>query len=62
MPTLTDEELKRLMKSLAALQGLPLSDERIERDLVMFKTHLTAEERVRAVSLPIEAEPFVKLD
>ena len=61
MPILTDAELKQLMKQLARVEGLDLSDERVDLDLVAFKGHLAAHERIRAVPLPIEAEPFVKL-
>jgi len=61
MPTLTDAELKQLMKQLARAEGLDLSDERIDHDLVAFKGHLAAHEKIRAVPLPLEAEPFVKL-
>jgi hypothetical protein len=61
MPTLTDAELKLLMKQLARVQGWDLSDERIDRDLPAFKGHLLANEKIRAVPLPVEAEPFVKL-
>ena len=58
---MTDIELKQLMKGLSAATGLDLSDERVDRDLVAFKGHLAANERIRAVPLPLEAEPFVKL-
>jgi hypothetical protein len=61
MPTLTDAELKQLMKQLARAQGLDLSDERVDRDLVAYKGHLTASDRIRAVALPLEAEPFFRL-
>jgi hypothetical protein len=61
MPTLTDAELKRLMKELARVQGWDLTDERVDRDLPAYKGHLAANEKIRAVPLPIEAEPFVKL-
>ena len=61
MPILTDAELKQLMKQLARVEGLDLSDERVDRDLVAFKTHLAAHEKIRAVPLALEAEPFVKL-
>jgi len=61
MPTLTDAELKQLMKQLARVEGLDLSDERVDRDLVAFKGHLAAHEKIRAVPLALEAEPFVKL-
>lgn len=59
---MTDAELKQLMKQLSAAIGLPLSDERIDRDLVAYKGHLAAIERIRAVPLPIEAEPFTGLE
>ena len=60
-PPLSDSELKELIKQLARAVGLDLTDERVERDLVAFKTHLAAIERIRSIALPIEAEPFVKL-
>jgi hypothetical protein len=58
---LSDGELKDLIKQLARTVGLELTDDRVERDLVAFKTHLAAIERIRSVALPIEAEPFVTL-
>jgi hypothetical protein len=61
MPTLTDAELKQLMKQLARVQGLDLIDARVDSDLVAYKGHLAASERIRVVPLPLEAEPFVKL-
>jgi len=61
MPTLTDAELKQLMTQLAKVAGLELSDERVERDLVAYKGHLAAIEKIRAVPLPIEAEPSISL-
>ena len=61
MPTLTDAELMQLMKQLARVQGLDLTDDRVASDLVAYKGHLAANEKIRAVPLPIEAEPFVKL-
>jgi hypothetical protein len=61
MPTLTDAELTQLMKQLARVQGLDLTDERVDADLVAYKGHLAANEKIRAVPLPLEAEPFVKL-
>jgi hypothetical protein len=61
MPRLTDSELKQLMKQLARVQGLDLTDERVERDLVAYTAHLAANEKIRAVRLPLEAEPFVTL-
>ena len=61
MPTLTDDELKQLMKQLSKVAGLNLSDERVDRDLVAYKGHLAAIEKIRTVDLPVEAEPIVKL-
>jgi hypothetical protein len=61
MPTPTDAELKALMKQLSRVAGLELSDERVDRDLVAYKAHLAASEKIRAVSLPLEAEPIVRL-
>jgi hypothetical protein len=61
MATLNDAELKQLIKQLADVTGLKLSDERVDRDLVAYKGHLAANEKIRAVPLPLEAEPFVRL-
>ncbi len=61
MPTLTDAELKQLMKHLARVVGLDLSDERVDRDLPAYKSHLAANEKIRAVPLAVEAEPFTRL-
>ena len=57
----TDDELKHLIKQFARVAGLELADDRVERDLVAFKTNLAAIERIRSVALPIEAEPFIAL-
>jgi len=54
---MTDTELKQLIKQLSKVAGLDLSDERVERDLVAYKGHLAAIEKIRTVDLPIEAEP-----
>jgi hypothetical protein len=61
MATLSDGELKQLMKLLARVGGLNLSDERVELDLGAFKGHIAANDTIRAVPLPLEAEPFVTL-
>jgi len=61
MPTLTDAELKQLMTQLSKVAGLDLNGERLETDLVAYKGHLAAIEKIRGVALPIEAEPFVRL-
>lgn len=57
-PQMSDAELKQVMKQLSAASGRALSDERVERDLVAYKGHLAASERIKAIQLPIEAEPF----
>jgi hypothetical protein len=58
---MSDAELKQLMKQLASVAGLDLSDERVDRDLAAYKSHLAAIDKVRAVPLTREAEPFVRL-
>jgi hypothetical protein len=58
---MTDDELKQLMKQLATAAGLPLTDERVDRDLAAYKAQLAASDRIRTVALPIEAEPFAGL-
>jgi hypothetical protein len=55
--TRTDAELKQAMKTIAASTTLTLSDERIDRDLAIYKSHLAAIEAIRTVDLPLEAEP-----
>lgn len=60
-PQMTDADLKQLMKQLASVTGLDLSDERVDRDLVAYKGHLAANEKIRAVPLALEAEPFARL-
>jgi hypothetical protein len=62
MPMLSDAELTQLMKQLARVVGLNLTDERVGADLAAFKGHLAADEKIRTVPLAIEAEPFVKLE
>jgi hypothetical protein len=59
--TLSDAEIKQLMTQLAQVTGLELTAERVDRDLVAYKGHLAAIERIRSVKLPIEAEPFPRL-
>jgi hypothetical protein len=55
--TRTDAEIKQAMKTIAASTTLKLTDERIDRDLAVYKTHLAAIEAIRSVALPLEAEP-----
>lgn len=54
---MTDLEIKQAMKAIAAVSGLNLTDERIDRDLPAYKGHLAAIEAIRMVDLPLEAEP-----
>ena len=55
---MTDAEIKQAMRVIAAVNGLPLSDERIERDFATYKSYLTALDNIKRASLPIEAEPM----
>jgi hypothetical protein len=55
---MTDAEIKQAMRSIAAVNGLPLSDERVERDFATYKSYLTALEHIKRVRLPMEAEPM----
>jgi hypothetical protein len=59
---MTDAEIKEAMKHIARVTGLNLTDERIERDLVAYKSQLAAIDRIKTVPLPIEAEPFRSLE
>jgi hypothetical protein len=54
---MTDAEIKQAMRAIAAVNGLPLTDERIERDFATYKSYLTAIENIARVELPVEAEP-----
>jgi hypothetical protein len=55
---MTDAEIKQAMRAIAAVNGLPLSDERIERDFATYKSYLTALENIRRVDLPMDAAPM----
>jgi len=55
---MSDDEIRQLIRQLSKAIGLELSDERVERDLVAYKSHLAAIDRIKTVALPIEAEPF----
>lgn len=54
---MTDADLKQAMKAVARLNGQPLADERIDKDLGAYKGHLKAIDAIAAVELPREAEP-----
>ncbi len=55
---MTDAEIKQAMRAIAAVNGLPLSDERIERDFATYKSYLTALENIKRAQLPVETEPM----
>ena len=55
---MTDSNLKQAMKFIAAVTGLTLTDDRIERDLPAFKANLAAIETIQTVELPLDAEPL----
>jgi hypothetical protein len=55
---MTDSDVKQAMRAIAAVSGLNLTDERIDRDLAIYKSYIEAMERIRRVDLPVEAEPM----
>jgi len=55
---MTDAEIKQAMRAIAAVNGLTLSDERIERDFATFKSYLTAIDAIKKIELPVETEPL----
>jgi hypothetical protein len=55
---MTDSEIKQAMRVIAAVSGLNLTDERIDRDLPIYKSYIEAMERIRRGDLPVEAEPM----
>jgi hypothetical protein len=55
---MTDAEIKQAMRAIAAVNGLPLSDERIERDFSTYKSYLTALDNIKRIALPMDAEPM----
>jgi hypothetical protein len=54
---MSDAEIKQAMRAIAAANGLPLTDERIEQDFATYKSYLTSIENIKGVELPVEAEP-----
>ena len=44
---MTDAEIKQAMRAIAAVNGLPLTDERIERDFATYKSYLTALDNIK---------------
>ena len=55
---MTDAEIKQAMRVIAAVNGLPLSDDRIERDFATYKSYLTALDNLKRAALPMNAEPM----
>jgi hypothetical protein len=55
---MTDAEIKQAMRAIAAVNGLALSEERIERDFATYKSYLTALDNIKRVTLPVNAEPM----
>jgi hypothetical protein len=55
---MTDAEIKQAMRAIAVVNGLALSDDRIERDFATYKSYLTALDAIKRVDLPREAEPL----
>ena len=54
---MSDEEIKAVMRSIAAANGRPLSEERVEEDLPAYKNFLLAMERLDAYAFRVEDEP-----
>ena len=54
---MTDDEIRRAMAAIAAVNGHTLSTDRIERALPMYKSYLASMDVIRRVELPPEAEP-----
>jgi hypothetical protein len=54
---MSDEELKQVMRAIATVSGVPLSEERLTTDLPAYKRYLASIEAIRRVELPLEAEP-----
>lgn len=54
---MTDAEIKQAMRAIAAVNSLPLTNERIEHDFATYKSYLTALDNIKRVELPVEAEP-----
>lgn len=54
---MTNEERKAAMRAIAQVNGMPLADERIDRDAGNYAELLAAVATIRAVDLPLDAEP-----
>ena len=55
---MSDEEIKQAMRAIAAMNGLPLTSERIEHDFATYKSYLAALDTIKRVELPMEAAPL----
>ena len=56
--TMSELDIKQAMRVISEVNGTPLSDERIERDLATYQSFLTAIDNIKKVELPIEAAPL----
>ena len=54
---MTDEEIRRAMAVIAAVNGHSIPADRIERALPAYKSYLASVDVIRKVELPPEAEP-----
>jgi len=52
-----DDELKELMRQLAKVSGLHLTEDRIEHDLPQFRVQLSWMETLDSFHLPLGSEP-----
>jgi hypothetical protein len=55
---MNEEDIKQAMRVISEVNGMPLSEERIERDRATYESFLTAIDNIKKVELPIEAAPM----
>ena len=55
---MTDAEIRQAMRAIAAVNGLALTDERIQHDLATYRGYLTAIQAIGRVDLPMDAAPL----
>ena len=55
---MTEADIKEKMRVISEVNGIPLSEERIERDRATYESFLTAIDNIKKVELPIEAAPM----
>ena len=56
---MSDDELKQVMRSLTRVADLPLTEQRIENDAAAYKTLLNAIDKIDAIDVPLDSEPFI---